>query len=419
VVESRGLLPCRCGLGNALLLDAGHHAGDENQQRRPDGEGVVLLIGGDGEEEQRPRGKKAEQPDGARAKTEIEEQAVCFSRRLRRCPVAAADILHPLAAGLPGQGYEGRQKQAPGKNPHQVQQPVGIAGQLVVVVRIAQVEEAQIMLIDEVEVKKAVDVADGGVVADGVSLVGIGQAAENVPGRGDGQKEQRAGDRLQLAPASPQAGDEQIRDGRANKKGGSDEPLGEQSQRQGRPHPVKTYRAARLKTSEQAVQGNQQKEAQLRLRNDEAGKEKRPDGGEHAQAGIESGARTPGATRPQPRQPCQAQHGQRIGQMRGKDILAEDLEEGAGDPVGKRRLFNVADAIDMSRDPVAVLTEVLRGLGVGGVHVVQQRRVEQRGKIHGGKNDRKKQPHRPRGKRGLRASESVGRVCHGLVNERI
>ena len=35
----------RSALGSALLLDAGHHGGDENQQRRPHREGVVLMIG--------------------------------------------------------------------------------------------------------------------------------------------------------------------------------------------------------------------------------------------------------------------------------------------------------------------------------------------------------------------------------------
>ena len=113
-----------------------------------------------------------------------------------------------MVASLPREGHEGGQEEAPGKDPDEMQQPVSEAGQLVVVVRITQVEEAQVVLVDEVEVKEAVDVAQGGVVADGVSLVGIGQAAENVPGRGDGHEDQRADDRLDLAPAPPQAGDE-------------------------------------------------------------------------------------------------------------------------------------------------------------------------------------------------------------------
>ena len=253
---------------------------------------------------------------------------VCVRHEDVRCQaVVAAQVLHPVAAGLPGHGHKGRQKQAPGEDPDQVQQPVGKAGQLVVVVRVAQAEEAQVMLVDEVEVKEAVDVAEGGVVADGVALVGIGQPAENVPGRGDGQKNQRAGDRLQLAPAPPQAGDKQEGNCRADKECRSDQALGHQRQSQKRPHPVKARGAARLEAGQQAIKRNQQKEAELRLGNDEAGKEKRPDGGEHAQPGIEAGARAPSPARPQPRQPRQAQHGQRVGQMRGKYVLAKDMEE--------------------------------------------------------------------------------------------
>ena len=70
-----------------------------------------------------------------------------------------------------------------------MEQPVGGIRQLVVIVRIALAKEAQVMFVDEIEVPEAVDVAEGGVVADGVSLVGIGEAAKDVPGRGDSEEE--------------------------------------------------------------------------------------------------------------------------------------------------------------------------------------------------------------------------------------
>ena len=78
--------------------------------------------------------------------------------------------------------------------------------------------------------------------------------------------------------------------------------------------------------------------------------------------------------------------------MSGKGILAEDQVGTGHDPVGKRRLFDIADAVDLGRDPVAALGKVLRGLGMGGVYVVHQRRRKQRGKLHGGKEGREKQP---------------------------
>ena len=174
-----------------------------------------------------------------------------------------------------------------------MQQPVGGEGQLVVVVRVALAEEAQEVLVDEVEVEEAVDVAQGGVVADGVALVGVGDAAEDVPGRGDEQKEQSAGDGLEDAPAAPLAGEEQVGNGCSDKEDGSDEALGERGQRDAGVDPVKAIGAVEFEAGDEGVEGDEQKEAELRLGNDEAGEEKRADGGEHGEAGIEAGARDP------------------------------------------------------------------------------------------------------------------------------
>jgi len=136
-----------------------------------------------------------------------------------------AEVLQPVVAGLPGDGEEGGDEQAPWEEPDEVEEPVRIAGELVVVVGVAQGEEAQEVLVDEVEVEEAVDVAEGGVVADGVALVRIGEAAEDVPGGGDGQEEQQAGDGLELPPAAPLAGEQQVRNGGANKEDGAMKPL--------------------------------------------------------------------------------------------------------------------------------------------------------------------------------------------------
>ena len=87
-----------------------------------------------------------------------------------------------------------------------MEQPIRRVRHLVVVVWIAQAEEAQKVLVDQIEVPETMHVAEGGVIAHRVALVGICQAAEDVPGSGDGHKQQETGDRLHLAPASPLAG---------------------------------------------------------------------------------------------------------------------------------------------------------------------------------------------------------------------
>ena len=53
-----------------------------------------------------------------------------------------------------------------------------------------------------------------------------------------------------------------------------------------------------------------------------------------------------------------------IGQPSGKCILSKELIEAGFKPVGKRRLFKIANAVDLQRDPVAALRHMLRGLCV-------------------------------------------------------
>ncbi len=219
---------------------------------------------------------------------------------------------------------------------------------------------------------------------------GLASPHEDVPGRGDGQKREHPGDRLQLSPAPPLAGEQQVRNGRADKKDWSNQSLGQQRQRQRSPHHINARRPARLQAGDQPVKRDEQKQAENRLGNDEPRKEKRPNRGEHAQSGIEPGARAPGPPCPNPRQPGQPQHCQRVGQVGSKGVLAKDAIGDSHQPVGQRRLLNIAYPIDFAGDPVAGLGNMLRRLGVRCVHVVHQRRRKQRGKINGEINGGKK-----------------------------
>ena len=101
------------------------------------------------------------------------------------------------------------------------------------------------MFVDEVEVPEAMDIAGGGVIADGMALIGIGEAGEDVPGRGDGQIQQQSRKGFELAPAPPLAAEQQQRNGRAGKEDRRNEALGERGQRQGDPHDIEARGAAR------------------------------------------------------------------------------------------------------------------------------------------------------------------------------
>ena len=78
--------------------------------------------------------------------------------------------------------------------------------------------------------------------------------------------------------------------------------------------------------------------------------------------------------------------------MSGKNILAEDGVKRGVEPVGKRRLFEVADAVDLHGDPIAAFVHVLRDLGVGSIYVVEQGRGEKRGDLDTQKNGHEKRP---------------------------
>ncbi len=93
---------------------------------------------------------------------------------------------------------------------------------------IALAEEAEEVLVNEVEVPPAVDVAEGGNVADGMAFAAIGAAYEDVPGGGDGEEEQRAGDGLEVTPATVLAGEPEVGDGSAKEEDGGDEAFDEQ-----------------------------------------------------------------------------------------------------------------------------------------------------------------------------------------------
>jgi hypothetical protein len=63
----------------------------------------------------------------------------------------------------------------------------------------------------------------------------------------------------------------------------------------------------------------------------------------------------------------------------GEGVEAEETEAEGDEPVGKRRFFEVADAVDVESDEVAGKSHVTGSAGVGGVGVVEQRRREESG----------------------------------------
>jgi len=92
----------------------------------------------------------------------------------------------------------------------------------------------------------------------------------------------------------------------------------------------------------------------------------------------------------------------------GEGVFTEDLKADGHDPVGQGRLLDVADAVDLAGDPVAAVDDVLGGLGVGGVDVVEQGRGEERADLHSQEDGGKEQPGGQR--RGAHGGALVRRV---------
>jgi hypothetical protein len=107
--------------------------------------------------------------------------------------------------------------------------------------------------------------------------------------------------------------------------------------------------------------------------------------------------------------------------MSGEHVVAEEVIVDGDDPVGQRRLFEIADAVDVHRDPVVAGGDVLGGLSVSGVGVVEKRGREKRGEINGNEKQKQQGPGAPRGRVKRRLYRGSGRLlfrhgwkCHWL-----
>src|SRR5208337_2868361 len=109
---------------------------------------------------------------------------------------------------------------------------------------------------------------------------GIAYAGENVPGGGNGEEEQQSGEEMELAPAPPLSGQRQIGDEGDANDDQCHQSLGKHRKRKQRvsgiPGPA---RAGNIQGGDQAVESRGDEEAENRLRDEDAGKEKVADAG--------------------------------------------------------------------------------------------------------------------------------------------
>ena len=117
--------------------------------------------------------------------------------------------------GTPGLQEESAAEERPGKEPDEVKAPEEGAGEFVVVHRVTATEEAEEVLVDEVEPEEAV----------AVHAAGVAEASEDVPGGSDNKEKEGACEGLELTPFLVATGKGEVDDSGAEEEDQSDEAL--------------------------------------------------------------------------------------------------------------------------------------------------------------------------------------------------
>ena len=122
---------------------------------------------------------------------------------------------------------------------------------------------------------------------------------------------------------------------------------------------------------QEAVEGDAEEQREENLGDVVAGEEEDADGGKGRDAGVEGGAGVEDAKGPMIAEECEEKDADCLREMRGKGVEAEETKAKGAQPVGERRLFEIADAVDAEGDEIAGESHVAGGVGVGRIGVVE------------------------------------------------
>ena len=173
-----------------------------------------------------------------------------------------------------------------------------------------------------------------------------------------------------------------------------DETFGQHSQRKGCPHDVRVggkassflrcVRKLRLRSeicsdrfargfegAEERVEGDAKEERQQDFWDEDAREEEYSGAGEDCHPGVQGGTAIERPPSPDVTQHRKTEDCERQRQMHRERVRAEDAETQCHQPVGEWCLFEIADAVDVKRDPVASRGHGVRSLCVGGVSIIE------------------------------------------------
>ncbi len=283
----------------------------------------------------------------------------------------------PSGAPAHGLNYPAGER-TPWEQPHQVEQPEQQDGDAVVVLRPSGAEEAEQVLVEEVEPEEAAVVA--GAAGHGeVEVRRVPDDGQDVPRRGDGERQQRSGDGTQAAPgfrARQLAGEGEVQAPCGHWEDGADQALEEQAGADGgieQVHPESRPALFWIEGAQEAPASEGNGHRQEGVGELDPSEQPQPDTAGERQSRVET---RPPAEGPGPEaesEPAQ-QHGhRRQGNARRPVVDAEDEEADGDHPVLQRRFLQVLDAVQLRGDPVARLDHVAGDLSLDGVHVVHKR----------------------------------------------
>ncbi len=200
-----------------------------------------------------------------------------------------------------------------------------------------------------------------------------------MPGRGDQENDGQAAEGAQTFPNGP--GKQLACSGKVNDGGGggeddADQALQQESHAKTRGQekgPAPRMRLVFVDSAKESPHREGDGKHQHDVGNQDAGEQKQTHAGGHAEAGVKAGAF---AERPRAEsrgEPGEGDGRKRDGDTRGPIGNAEYfIGEGDG-PINERGLFEIGDAVDARRDPIAGGEHISRDLSLHRVDVVHER----------------------------------------------
>jgi len=354
-----------------LRICGGHGGAEEESEGGVAGHGVVLLRGGEGEESENEGGPGKGEEAGASGAVGLVGVFVCGSVTRRDSGVRERRFERKFG--------DGGEVEAPGEKPDEMEKPEKRARDGVVVARVAKIEKAEELFVDEVEPEEAVILA--GAAVEGEGEVGrIAESGKDVPGRGDEYDDEGSGEEVEALPdfaGKKLAGEGEIDDGGAHREDDGDEAFEEKSDADGRSGddgPGARMSFVGIEDAEEGPEGEGHGKGEDDVGNEDASEEEETDAGADAESGVKAGAFAEGPDAEGGSEKGEADGGENDGEADDDVRDVKHFVEAGDEPVEQGSFFEIGDAVEAHGDEVMGGEHGASHLSVDGVDVVHEGR---------------------------------------------